>query len=1292
MRTLPSLSRLVCAALTALLVVAGPGCGVIAGISIGVIQSSGSSGGSSGVPAPVVQSVTPATVSHGGGETITITGFNFPPDATVSVGGVAATAVAVQDGGRLTCVTPRLSAIGPQAVVVTNPGGGSGTLQGGVSTTNQVPTAVLAALSGNLSQNVVVSFTLSDPESDPVDIRFEVDNGTGVFSPVPANLIVGGSLTNLPTSPQGVLTNITWNSNGSFPSQNAANVRVRVVPVDRIDSQAGAAGTSAALSILNNTPVGVTLVQPGNDAFNVVISYRVTDPNPQDPLQVTALTWTDLGTGASGSMTVAGGQGVGSVPFSASGTLVSTIWNSLADLSFGNNRLLQVAVTVSDGSNSATSTSAPFFVSNGPLADQQVNDALVDVQGFVLADVLGNDGRPDIVTADTNTPFSANLNGQISAAQNRGQDFANSTASQLPAVPGAPAGPSSNFFLDDLPHPSELEAIDENGDGRLDLIAANSVYGPYTTLELLQNTTSALTNAGANPAAFAAHQVLYKVNQSAAGALNLAGGTYESVLVPIGLANEVPTHGTTQNLVAPAFPNLGGFVQDLVAAELDPSGSGSGNDLLILHGIANLSSASGGDVRGALTVRKRGPGGLQAAPGRYFDPRVMGALPVHAAVADLTSNAHTGGFPVAPTGAVPAGLPDVLVACAGDNSLTFYIQTAAAGAPDTTPGTFHGVKVSLASLYTQVGASGVPAGDVRGVAIGDLNGDGANDFVVVHQLSRLCLVFVYDPGSGGPLSLNSSNASYIPGSFPAGLLPFRLALAWQLPSIQCGRPAIKDVTGDGRPDLLVPQRLGNEVLVYTNRGNQAAQAGLGQSTPTPLFGPGGTPLPPAPSPFSFTTSFQPFEVTVQDVNGDRRDDVITPCGLSFDVSVFLQTTPGSLDRFIPVPAGGSPFLMETGDLTQDGAPDLAVTMNNDNAVFVFQRASGGSLLSRTHSFDVDGPTGVRTDPLTGSTTTPSTPFGVSVKDATGDGRPDIIAAVQVLTQVSPSGATRGGLIMIPGGPLAADIALVRSSSFAPIGFDPDAGDVIGPGGPDGIPDLVLSTNQGTGFNIYQGLGNGTFANVPVSVNAGSGTQVTVVDLNGDGFQDIVCGSGNFTVGTRVFYGRSDGATPAASVNIQDNALGNPVGLFVADVGGPLDSMGQPMLDVIVTGFTLQSGGIFFQTNPGSRTPPDMGGFVAPTFVGVPLTVGGEPAQVAVGDLNSDGLADLAIPWGRDNLLAVYYRNPSPTGLSDTFFGPALFPTANSPIGCAILDVDGDGRNDVVVSARGANALNVFLQR
>ena len=70
-------------------------------------------------PSPVVSTVSPGTGPQAGGTSITITGSNFFPGATVTVGGSAATSVVVVSPTQITCTTPA-GAAGPATIVVTN--------------------------------------------------------------------------------------------------------------------------------------------------------------------------------------------------------------------------------------------------------------------------------------------------------------------------------------------------------------------------------------------------------------------------------------------------------------------------------------------------------------------------------------------------------------------------------------------------------------------------------------------------------------------------------------------------------------------------------------------------------------------------------------------------------------------------------------------------------------------------------------------------------------------------------------------------------------------------------------------------------------------------------------------------------------------------------------------------------------------------------------------------------------------------------------------------------------------
>ncbi|MDC3379034.1 VCBS repeat-containing protein [Planctomycetota bacterium] len=1370
------------------------GCGLSTLIGVtAALESSDSSSRAvaNAVSAPTVTSITPPAASHLGGTTVTITGTEFPTDATVTIGGINAANVTVQGETSLTATLPASANLGQVNVVVVNPNGGTGTLPNGFDFTNALPTAVVADLSGPVSQNVVFSVTVTDPESDLIDLSVEIDQGSGSFVPLPESLFLSGSVKGLTSSPAGISHAITWSSAGTFPAANAANVRLRVTPIDTIDNKSGTPGTSNTFDVQNNTPVTLEVLQPGTDAFNVVISYRVTDPDSSDNVSVTGLSFVDLNSGASGTLTIASGQGFGNVPFSANGPLTSTVWNSLANLGLGNNKLVQVSVTVSDGTTTTTASTQPFFVSNGPVSDQKVFSFGRRPAGFALGDVTG-DTLPDVVGCD---PFG-NEAARVLVLPNGGQTFLAGSEFVAPSLPGLPfdplpasapppiPGPAANRFLSAFPSLTECALLDTDGDGDLDLVAAESAHNPIESASLLQNTAQILTDAGADefvvgpPGNFpdvVAHQATLTALQTG-GALNVTGGTYQSSQATFNnIAGHIPLTGPTT--FPPGAPSgdqgldlFGWFAQDLVAADLDPStgAPGSGDtDLVILHGVRQLRSALGADVRGCVVIRQIDGGGTLGTP-FYLDPTDMGALPTHCAVGDITDDAHAAPTnPLAPL-QIPDGTPDIVVANAGDNSLTFYLNVAPSPAPGVLPPTYTSINLPLTAINPAFNPAVIP-GDTFGLALGDLNGDAKTDLIVVGQLSQTCIVFLHDPDPAAPGSLVTATG---------GILPLRVSEVISLPELQVGRPAIADVTNDGRADLLIPMPLLNSSLIYENKGTiPAVPSGVAR----PVFGPG-----PAYTPvsISFPARFQPYEVKTADLNGDKRMDAAVANLLSQELSVYYQQTQGTLDEAIAVPTGGlGPFLMSAGDLTGDGRDDVVVSMPDENAAFVFS-PTPGTLLSRVATYDLrtppDGPVPV----LPPTQVVARLPFAATISDATGDGLNDILVAMEVVIQLNPAGPTVGGVEIIPGNPLAPTVASITTGTFGAIGFDARAGDMLYPGGvPDGIPDVILTHNQGGGVDLFQGLGGGALGpSSPRNLNPRRPTGAQVVDVDGDGHLDLVVGNGSSTQEDfMVFYNGGDppadpitpviGSPPgfigygnlpptptfvdvsaagtpgteAITVSITAGQLGGPgpsapvtgavtttgtatqlidtaadfvasnvlIGMYVRKTAGSgaasnppvrgrvtavtnttltITSMGgfpfvatdtyaiDPLLDMHFVGITNSSMGLAFQATPR-------------TWSVISLPTGQGPGQGSLGDLNGDGLVDIIVPWSLDDVLAVYYQNPTPTGgLTDVFFGPITLPTSTAPIGSTILDVDGDGRNDAVVSSRAANSLNVYLQR
>ena len=97
---------------------------------------------------PVVSAISPNVGSVGGGTSVTITGTGFEAGATVSIGGVAATAVSVIDGTTITASTGA-HAEGTVDVVVTNIDLQSGTLPGGFTHVSPKLTASGASVPGS---------------------------------------------------------------------------------------------------------------------------------------------------------------------------------------------------------------------------------------------------------------------------------------------------------------------------------------------------------------------------------------------------------------------------------------------------------------------------------------------------------------------------------------------------------------------------------------------------------------------------------------------------------------------------------------------------------------------------------------------------------------------------------------------------------------------------------------------------------------------------------------------------------------------------------------------------------------------------------------------------------------------------------------------------------------------------------------------------------------------------------------------------------------------------------------
>jgi hypothetical protein len=149
-------------------------------------------------PAPVINSVVPASGVQTGGTSIQVLGANFQSGATVKVGGTPATGVSVTPTV-ITCTTPA-GAVGPATVEVTNPDTISTSLPGGFT---YVATLVISSVT---------------PAAAPAGAAITL-SGSGIQAG--ATVTVGG----IPASVQSATsTTLTFTNPPNVPCSTTVNV------------------------------------------------------------------------------------------------------------------------------------------------------------------------------------------------------------------------------------------------------------------------------------------------------------------------------------------------------------------------------------------------------------------------------------------------------------------------------------------------------------------------------------------------------------------------------------------------------------------------------------------------------------------------------------------------------------------------------------------------------------------------------------------------------------------------------------------------------------------------------------------------------------------------------------------------------------------------------------------------------------------------------------------------------------------------------------------------------------
>src|SRR4051794_39363903 len=145
------------------------------------------------------------------------------------------------------------------------------------------------------------------------------------------------------------------------------------------------------------------------------------------------------------------------------------------------------------------------------------------------------------------------------------------------------------------------------------------------------------------------------------------------------------------------------------------------------------------------------------------------------------------------------------------------------------------------------------------VKLADLNGDGKLDVITANQNSTVS-VLLNTTAPGAPTPTFATIANFAAGTGTAGL-------------------ALADLNGDGRPDVVVTNPVGNNGSVLLNKVTPGAMTLTAASFTTPV---------------DFATGAGPRSVALADLNGDGRPDIVTANETGGTVSVLLNTiAPGA---------------------------------------------------------------------------------------------------------------------------------------------------------------------------------------------------------------------------------------------------------------------------------------------------------------------------------------------------------------------------------------------------------------
>jgi FG-GAP-like repeat/FG-GAP repeat len=555
----------------------------------------------------------------------------------------------------------------------------------------------------------------------------------------------------------------------------------------------------------------------------------------------------------------------------------------------------------------------------------------------------------------------------------------------------------------------------------------------------------------------------------------------------------------------------------------------------------------------------------------------------------------------------------------------------------TSPGTgtvvsiYYGSSTGTFTLHSNITTT--MAGSL-GLSASDINGDGWPDLAVMFVPSNTSLVT-------GTIQLWTNNQT-------GGFSTQQTITGWSAQNVGIApQMVLKDINGDGFPDLVFGSSGGNSINIY-----YGSNSGIMTFANSIIVGPGPTSNPANVIAGSFLSSTQTNQSLAVVNNATNTIDVLNPTG--------------------PQPIQ-NPLAYVATNTNQNitGQKTFSALVMLNNAEVIKNQGYGDTWKISSSAPSVGNGT-FSASPV--NYTAGTTALGVVHGDFNKDRFNDVLVSnygsgtIQLLLNNGDGTfAAQSPISVISGNPIESAVADFNL---------------------DGNLDAATISLNGS-ISIFLGNGNGTFQ-APFGLTATAGGNfngLAVGDVNNDGYPDIATYGDAVSCGSHIpqmFINNTHGGFKTPT-NIT-TASGSGNGISLADMNG------DGYLDMIIAGGCGAPGnpmvaGVFL--NDGASDP----GIFA---VGVGYPAAGNPMDwpggFIIADVNQDGHPDVAMKQRQGNVVNVWFGTASGTLGGPTTYTISAGSTANTPIRAAAGSLHGDLYPDLVFGNNGADSFSVLTNK